>query len=74
MLHCSLPCTHINKFFNQDLNFEKHLCSAIEKKVFNHQIQIKYYRFLCYLICSDIRFDDFLFQVMALENQIFDIH
>ena len=47
-------------FSNRDLDFEKYFRSKIEKKVLHHQIQLEYYRCLCYSICSDNKFDDFL--------------
>ena len=47
-------------FSNQDLNFEKYFCSTFKKKVLNQLIQLEYYKFLCYPICSDNKFDDFL--------------
>ena len=56
---------------NQDLKFEKTFCSTIGKKVLNNLIQLNYYRFPSYLICSNNKFDKFL--LMALENEIFNI-
>ena len=46
--------------FQSRFEFWKNFCSTIEKKVLNHQIQLKCYSFLCYSIGSDNKFDDFL--------------